>query len=222
MSPKERSKFHQSFCNLVLACWITVLLPLTGNAEPRSDLWELDLAHSELSLRVFKAGLFSGFLHDHLFVPQSWKVTAQFNPSHHEAFHVDVLIAASSLRDMEPKLSAEDRAKVDQQVISPDVLDAKRFPEISFSADRFVVSAQHGEELQGTADGKLSLHGVTRSLQVPVRVWERGNEQVVLGKVSFKQSDFGIAPLHKAGGSIAVEDQVLVDFSLRLRPSNQK
>ena len=204
------------------ACWITALLLFARIAEASSDTWELDSTRSELSLHVFKAGLFSGFLHDHLFVPQSWKVTVHFNPSHPESFHVDVVIAASSLRDMEPKLSAEDRAKVDQQVISADVLDATRFPEIAFSAARLVSTAQHGDELEGTADGKLSLHGVTRSLQVPVRVWDRGSEQVVLGKVSFKQSDFGIAPLNKAGGSVAVEDQVLVDFALRLRSSNQK
>ena len=204
------------------ACWITASLLFARIAEASSDTWELDSTRSELSLHVFKAGLFSGFLHDHLFVPQSWKVTVHFNPSHPESFHVDVVIAASSLRDMEPKLSAEDRAKVDQQVISADVLDATRFPEIAFSAARLVSTAQHGDELEGTADGKLSLHGVTRSLQVPVRVWERGGEQVVLGKVSFKQSDFGIAPLHKAAGAVSVEDQVLVDFALRLRPSNQK
>ena len=220
--PKNRSQSYLSFCNRVLACWITALFLVAEIAEASSDTWELDPTRSELSVHVYKAGLFSGFLHDHLFVPQSWKVTVHFNPSHPESFHVDVVIAASSLRDMEPKLSAEDRAKVDQQVISADVLDATRFPEIVFSAARLVSTAQHGDELEGTADGKLSLHGVTRSLQVPVRVWERGGEQVVLGKVSFKQSDFGIAPLHKAAGAVSVEDQVLVDFALRLRSSNQK
>src|SRR5262249_17885348 len=99
------------------------------------------------------------------------------------------------------------------------VLDASRFPEIRFVADRLRVSAQKTDELEGTLSGKLSVHGVTRPLDVPVHAWRRGEAQLVLGKVSFKQSDFGIAPLRKVSGAIAVEDQVLVDFSLRLRPS---
>jgi polyisoprenoid-binding protein YceI len=127
------------------------------------------------------------------------------------------LIAAASAA-AQPKLSAEDKAKVESQLVSPEVLDANRFPEIRFIANRLVVSSQKTDELEGTVSGKLSLHGITRPLEVPVRIWRRGNAQVVLGKVSFKQSDFGIAPLRKAGGAIAVEDRVLVDFAVRLLP----
>jgi polyisoprenoid-binding protein YceI len=99
------------------------------------------------------------------------------------------------------------------------VLDATRFPEIRFTADRLVVSGDKSDELQGTVSGKLSLHGVTRPLEFPVRVWRRGDARVVLGKASFSQSDFGVSPLRKAGGAIAVEDRVLVDFALRFRPA---
>ncbi len=111
------------------------------------------------------------------------------------------------------------KAKVESQVASPEVLDATRFPEIRFTADRLVPSADKSEEFQGTVFGKLSLHGVTRPLEFPVHVWRRGDARVVLGKVSFNQSDFGISPLRKAGGAIAVEDRVLVDFALRLQPA---
>jgi len=123
---------------------------------------------------------------------------------------------------MQLKLSAEDRAKVESQVATSDVLDANRFPDIRFVADRLVVSTQKTDELEGTAVGKLTLHGITRPLEVPAHLWRRGNEQVVLGKVSFNQSDFGISPLHKAVGAIAVEDRVLVDFALHLRPASEK
>jgi polyisoprenoid-binding protein YceI len=195
------------------------LAATTAAAQPNSSNWQLDAATSELTVHVFKAGLFSGFLHDHQFVPRQWNITARFDPTHLEDFQAEVTVATASLRDIQPKLSAEDIAKVESQLVSPEVLDANRFPEIRFIADRLVVSSQKTDELEGTLSGKLSLHGMTRPLEFPVHVWRRGNEQVVLGKVSFNQSDFGISPLHKAGGAIAVEDRVLVDFALRLRPS---
>jgi polyisoprenoid-binding protein YceI len=198
---------------------IASLLAATASAQPDASRYQLDSAGSELTVHVFKSGLFSGFLHDHLFVPQQWSCTVEFDAAHLEAFRAQFSVAAASLRDNQPKLSAEDRAKVESQVASPEVLDATRFPEIRFTAERLVASADKSEELQGTVFGKLSLHGVTRPLEFPVRIWRRGDARVVLGKVSFNQSDFGISPLSKAGGAIAVEDRVLVDFALRLQPA---
>jgi len=198
---------------------IASLLAATASAQPDASRYQLDSAGSELTVHVFKAGLFSGFLHDHLFVPQQWSCTVEFDATHLEAFRAQLSVATASLRDNQSKLSAEDKAKVESQVASPEVLDATRFPEIRFTADRLVPSADKSEEFQGTVFGKLSLHGVTRPLEFPVRVWRRGDARVVLGKVSFNQSDFGISPLSKAGGAIAVEDRVLVDFALRLQPA---
>jgi polyisoprenoid-binding protein YceI len=198
---------------------IASLVAAAVAAQPDASRYQLDSAGSELTVHVFKAGLFSGFLHDHLFVPQQWSCTVEFDPAHPEAFRAQVSVATASLRDNQPKLSAEDRAKVESQIASPEVLDAARFPEIRFTADRLVVSGDKSDELQGTVSGKLSLHGVTRPLEFPVRLWRRGDARVVLGKASFNQSDFGVSPLRKAGGAIAVEDKVLVEFALRLRPA---
>jgi len=211
-----------SICRLLAVQWIAVgWLASSAIAQPQAqpNVWKLDTAASDLTVHVFKAGLFSGFLHDHLFVPQQWRGTAKFDPGRIEDFHAELSVAVASLRDNQQKLSAEDRAKVESQVIGPEVLDASRFPEIRFVADRLRVSAQKTDELEGTLSGKLSVHGVTRALDVPVHAWRRGDAQVVLGKVTFNQSDFGISPLRKMSGAVAVEDRVLVDFALRLVPS---
>ncbi len=205
---------------MLVVLWSMMALAGTSAvAQPEPNVWQLDTGTSELTVHVFKSGLFSGFLHDHLFVPQQWKATAKFDLAHLEDFHAEVSVAVASLKDNQPKLSAEDRAKVESQVLSSEVLDASRFPEIRFVADRFSVSVQKTDELEGTLSGKLSVHGVTRPLDVPVHAWRRGTAHLVLGKVSFNQRDFGIAPLRKVSGAIAVEDRVLVEFALRLLPS---
>lgn len=209
-----------SYRMLVILWSVMALAGATAVAQPERNVWQLDTGTSELTVHVFKTGLFSGFLHDHLFVPRQWKGTAKFDPGHIEDFHAEVSVAVASLKDNQEKLSVEDRAKVESQVIGPEVLDASRFPEIRFVADRLRISTQKTDELEGTLSGKLTVHGVTRPLDVPVHSWRRGDAQVVLGKVSFNQSDFGIAALSKAGGAIAVEDRILVDFALRLIPSS--
>lgn len=214
------------FCSLsrkVTVGWIGLPWLAAGAlAQPEHAAdWKLDPSHSELTVHVFKSGLFSGFLHDHLFVPGQWQASAKFDPAHVEELKAELTVAVGSLKDTEQKLSPEDRSKVEAQVAGPEVLDAKRFPEIRFMAERMKVSARKPDELEGILYGRLSLHGVTHSIDVPVHAWKRGDAQLVLGKVFFKQSEFGIAPLSKAGGAISVEDRVLVDFSLRLVPSVQ-
>src|SRR5215472_17670436 len=129
------------FCSpRVLAVqWIAVgcvVSSALAQSSARPNVWQLDAAASELTVHVFKAGLFSGFLHDHLFVPGRWKATAKFDPGHLDDFHAEVSVAVASLKDNQQKLSAEDRAKVEGQVIGPEVLDAGRFPKIQFVADR--------------------------------------------------------------------------------------
>ncbi len=63
----------------------------------------------------------------------------------------------------------------------------------------------------------LTLHGVTRTLQVPVQLERSADSLAVAGRVALKQTDFAIAPLSVLGGAIQVQDEVTVRFRIRAR-----
>lgn len=85
------------------------------------------------------------------------------------------------------------------------VLDAEHYPDVSVSVTR------SGD----TVSAAITLHGVTRTMQIPVRIRDYGaGRLMVSGTASLKQTDFGLVPFAVLGGAIAVEDQLDLDFTL--------
>lgn len=188
-----------------------------AGATRTAETWTVDPARSELVIHVHRKGLLSPFLHDHHFVPTSWSANASFDPARPEETHVSVVVDASSLRDRQPALSEQDRLKVEGQVRGPDVLDAERYPEVEFTADRLEITPEQSQApdlLHGELVGSLRLHGRVQELRVPVAArWSSGWLRVN-GNATLAQSAFGIEPYKTALGAIAVHDRVDVELSL--------
>ena len=92
------------------------------------------------------------------------------------------------------------------------VLDAERYPWVSIEARR----TSDNEVFE--AD--ITLHGVTRTVQLPVRVEQAadGRGLQASGSLLLKQSDFGIVPFAILGGAMAVQDQMELAFRITARP----
>ena len=61
-------------------------------------------------------------------------------------------------------------------------------------------------------------HGMTPAMQVPLRIETSPDEMTVSGKLTLRQTDFGIAPLSVLGGAIQVKDAVDLSFRMHARP----
>ena len=192
---------------------------LGGGASAAPGAWSAGPASSRLLVRVQKRGLLSGLAHDHEFLATDWRASAAFDPAGGAPARFEVVVRTGSLRDQQPALSAVDRAKVDEQAAR--TLEAARFPEVRFSADRLVLQpgAQGPEgRLEGALSGTLTLHGQERPLGVAVRAAREGAGWRATGTVRFRQRDFGVEPFSGFLGTIAVHDEVEVAFDLLLAP----
>jgi hypothetical protein len=91
------------------------------------------------------------------------------------------------------------------------VLDAERYPWVRVEARR----SGNSEVL--AAD--ITLHGVTRTVQLPVRIEAAADGRVLQasGSLLLKQSDFGIVPFAILGGAMAVQDQMELAFRITAR-----
>jgi polyisoprenoid-binding protein YceI len=177
--------------------------------------FKVDTTRSKVIVAVYKKGGASGFLHDHQMVPSEWSGTVRVDPAHPETIAVDLIFQSGSLHDQETALSAGDRAKVDAEAKSS-VLEAEKFKEIEFKADRFTPSAPGS--LKGTLDGTLTLHGQTHPISVPVEASLEGGEIHAKGKTPLKQTAFGIKPVYKMLGAIQVKDSVDIEFDVVIAP----
>ncbi len=192
-------------------------------ADAAAESWNAVVEKSQITVHVFKKGLLSGAAHDHHFVPTRWRATASFDEVKPSGVRAEIVISADSLRDRQPELSSGDREKVNRQAAGPDVLDAAHHPEIRFTASGALESAvaAGGEagRLEGVLSGTLALHGRERPVSVRVVAKRDANGWWAHGSARFKQSDFGIRPYSGFLGTIAVQDEVQLDYELFLAPA---
>jgi hypothetical protein len=171
-------------------------------ASPQAQRRPIDTAQSTLTVFVYKSGLFSAFGDDHIVrapVASGW-IAEGPSPG------VELSIRAADLKVTDPQLAAEKRAEVQEKMLSADVLDAAKFPEIAFTS----TSVQANSADRWTVAGRLTLHGQTREMTVAVS--RAGG--VYRGEARIKQRDFGIEPVRVAGGTVRVKDEVKVAFEI--------
>jgi len=99
----------------------------------------------------------------------------------------------------------------DNHLRSPDFLDAQRFPTITFESLRV-------ETMAGGAavTGRLTLHGVTREITVPVDVTVSEIAMVASGELVLNRRDYGI---NYTSSLNPVGNAVRVSFTFRARAS---
>jgi YceI-like protein len=189
-----------------LANWVLIvaLASTLAGVGARGEVRAIDVAHSVLRIRVYKSGFFSAFAHNHeIEAPiAQGRVELPTSPS------VTLLVDARKLRVLDPDLVVGKRAEVQQTMDGPQVLDSRRFPEISFRSTAIEkVGADHWR-----VQGNLALHGQSRPVVLDVALTD-GHYR---GSATLKQRDFGITPVSIAGGTVRVKDQVEIEFDILL------
>jgi hypothetical protein len=183
----------------ILVLSVTVLL----GPPPAETLRKVDVAHSTLTIHVYKTGLFSAFGHNHeISAPiEGGEVSEAGNLS--LALRVD----ARKLKVLDPE-DPKSRAQVQETMQGPQVLDSIRFPEIRFASAKIEAKGEN----HWTVRGNLTLHGQNHPISFDVALADK----LYRGTATIKQTDFGITPVTVAGGSVKVKDEVKVEFEIAL------
>ncbi len=168
----------------------------------------IDPAASLVAIEVRRGGPLTGLGHDHVVASRDLRGYVDT-----EAGRAALYVPLQRLTVDEPGLRAE--AQLDTQP-PPDaiegtrrnmlekVLDAERFP---FALIRATRSAEPNK-----LDVALTLHGATRRFEVPVQTEALPDGIAVSGRLTFKQTDFGITPYAVLGGALRVEDGLELRF----------
>ncbi len=197
-----------------------------GWAQP-AGAWRLDVAKSELVVKVWKTGAAAALAHDH--VVRATKFSGEVSLDEAgapESLALAVSVEVASLVPDEPETRKKyfivgppvppaDQLKVKEHLLGDEQLDAAKFKAISFKSDGVYREAGGGLQCRG----QLTLHGVTREVRFPLTV--KAGVGVVEGDASvrLKTSDFGVAPFSTALGLIRNKDEVeLVLHLVAVRP----
>jgi hypothetical protein len=154
------------------------------------------------------AGLLSAFADDHVISAPIGSGT--ISPAPPQA--IDLVISAPDLEVLDPDLDSGKRAEVRTRMLGADVLDAARFPTITFESTTIDPT---GED-QWNVSGRLTIRGITRLLTFAA-VRSNGRYR---GEARIRQRDFGIEPIRVAGGTVRVKDELKVEFEIAVMEGN--
>ncbi len=179
-----------------------------ASGEP---VYAIDPAQSLITVVVRRGGPLARLGHDHVVASRTVAGFAAPRAGRaHFHFRLDQMtVDETALRqaaglDTTPTPEAIDGTRAN---MLGRVLEAERFPVVALSAQR----------IDG-APGKLrlavTLHGVTRSVDVAARLDQGGGKLVASGQFTLLQSDFGITPMSVMGGAMVVEDRMELGFRL--------
>jgi polyisoprenoid-binding protein YceI len=200
--------------------WLLVVLFSAGIAAAAASggrSFAVDRARSHATIDVGKSGPLSflaGHTHEVLAPALSGVVEVDSQDWPRSTVRID--IDASALKVTGKGDPPKDVPEIQRVMASDKVLDVARYPTITFVSTGVSVTARAGATVDLAVTGKLTLHNVTRSHTVPIRVRLEGDSLTATGRFSVKQTDHGIKPVSVAG-AVAVKDALEISFTIVAR-----
>jgi polyisoprenoid-binding protein YceI len=112
-----------------------------------------------------------------------------------------------------------DQARRDQRIHSQG-LESDRYPTATFqltSPIALPADAAGGQTIHVSATGALTIHGVTKTVTIPIDARLTGSKIELVGSITFPFSQFGMTP-PSIGGFVTVQDNATMEFQLLLTP----
>ena len=183
-------------------------------AAAGKPVFRIDPARSLVVVEVRRGGSLAKFGHDH--VVASHDVTGFVAAAEGRS---DLHVALDRLVVDEPALRAE--AGFDTQPSESDIAGTRRnMLERVLDTAQYPFATVRVSRAGGDArmlEVAVTLHGVTKAVQVPAQIESAGEELGVSGRLSLNQTDFGITPFSILGGAIQVQDRVDLRFRIHAR-----
>lgn len=194
-----------------------LLIASTTVAQERPT-YSIDGTQSKVEINVSKEGAFKAFGHDHVVAGKELSGQVRFDPQQIEQSSVRLRIPTKAITVVDPGESEKDRKQVQATMAGEEVLDVAKFPEITFTSTGISAARKTSEGWELTLAGKLSLHGVEKSVSFPLRVHSEATELRGEGELSILQTDYGITPVKVGGGSVKVKDKLKITFHIVAHP----
>lgn len=98
-------------------------------------------------------------------------------------------------------------------------IETDQFPQAAFKLTSPIELGSvpaDGQTITANATGELTLHGVTKTVEVPIQAQVSGNVVTVAGSIEIQFADYGITP-PSSFVVLSVEDHGTVEFQLHFR-----
>lgn len=192
---------------------------LAAEEKEQARIFVVDAAASEITVLLFKQGLFSGFAHDHVLVAKSLSGQVALHGNGIAGSTLRLTVPVTSFlvdlpehrarENLTDEMDAQDREEVRKTMMGPEQLDVAWHPTISATLERI-----EGQWPSLTVYARLRIRGGEKLVPVPARVELVGGTLTAEGEFELLQSDFGIEPFSAFMGTVSVKDRIRVRYRI--------
>lgn len=168
---------------------------------------------SRLLVKTFAGGPLAAFGHDLTFVVPIRSGELRFDADQLRG-SVGVRILADAIA-LQGGKSEKDRRDI-ERTLKDRVLEVMKFREITFES-REVRVRRANAGYDADVAGSLTLHGVTRPLDLKAKLTRTGPLVRAFGDFALRLSDFAIEQVTVAGGALKVKDEIKATFDITAR-----
>jgi polyisoprenoid-binding protein YceI len=204
----------------LLAAGLTLGPPVTTGsvAVPRAAVarYRIDAAQSRFTAHAIRSGLLWFLGKDHLLAVRDFGGDVELTPDVVTPASLEMTVRAESLAETRPVFTDAQKKIIDKEVREL-VLQTATYPEIHFKSTSVAVRGTNGATSRVVIAGDLTLHGITRHVEIPADVTFEGDALRARGEFSIDRSDFNVKATTARKGTIRVRDKVEIAFDIVAR-----
>lgn len=186
-----------------------------GSTTETSVHYVTDTRASQFTVQVFSGGLLSAFGHNPTIAIRDYVGTVEVNPDDLESSTIRFTVKAESLT-VRDDVSDKDRREM-ERAMREEILETSSYPEIVYECSKIAATKVAEGQYSVTLSGDLTLHGVTRSHNVPARVALTEDSLRAFGTFTLLQTDYDLKLASVAGGALKVKDELKFSFNILAR-----
>jgi polyisoprenoid-binding protein YceI len=190
-------------------------------AADGGTILRLDAQQSTVRIFAFRGGRAPKLGHNHVLSAPEFSGFLYLPPGGPAGARFDLEFRLDRLELDDPRIRAKLGASFAAELTPAEVGNtrAHMLGADNLQADRFPFVRIHSLEITGegstfAAGIAVEMHGQKKTLWVPLTVEGLPHRITVTGAFILRQSDFGVQPYSALAGLIAVQDAVLVEFTL--------
>ncbi len=191
-------------------------LPAGSSAITNSEAtrhYRLDAGNSKFIAHALAGGLFWFKGHNHLVAIRDFSGEATLTPGSITPATLRIVAQAGSLAETSDVFT-EPQKQIINRELREIVLEPDKFPEIIFQSTDIKGKATSNGTYELKIGGNLTLHGVTRHVEIPTEVTGAGNELRARGEFDVSRSNFNVKATSAFHGLVRVKDRIHFTFDI--------
>jgi polyisoprenoid-binding protein YceI len=175
--------------------------------------FRLASSQSKFIAHALRGGLLWFKGHEHLVAAREFSGEAQMTPDKITPASLQLRVRTDSMVETSDAFT-EPQKQIINKELREIVLEPAKYPEIVFKSTEVTGKLLGNGLYDLKIGGDLTLHGVTRHIEIPAKVTLTGNDLRAVGEFSIDRSDFNVKATSAFHGMVRVRKKVKFTFDI--------